>query len=286
MPGVAVIIPVFNRPDAVVECLDSVAAQTQAAEEIVVIDDGSTDHTPDAIRAWIASRSQGVLLQQQNAGASAARNTGVRATSEELLAFLDSDDIWPPDFLERAAQVLEVSPAAVAATADVDLQRPGRATKLRELGGLQQRPIRELFQGPGIGSATVIRRSALEACGGYNEDLATGHDLELYLELALSGSWLHVPGEPVTKREGVFGPRLSDRFSDRNVRWAQVYDDFGRAHPDADPDLARLIARRWFKVAQSLQRRGETEAAREAYRRTIAWRPLGLRARLALATLR
>lgn len=286
MSEVAVVIPVFNRPEAVGECLDCVADQTRAATELVVVDDGSTDETPDVVRAWIRSRSMGRLIEQPHAGAPAARNRGMDATTADLVAFLDSDDLWPRDHLERALAVLDAEPDAVAATADIRIQRPGRPDKLRDLRPMASRPVRHLFKGPGIGSATVVRRHALTACGGYDEAVPTGHDIKLYLELALRGRWHHVPGAPITKREGIVGPRLSAAYEDRGMRWAEQYEAFARAHPDADPTLARLVGRRWFRAARWFRRRGDVERARRCYRRSIAWRPFGLRARLGLRALR
>jgi glycosyltransferase involved in cell wall biosynthesis len=281
----AVVMPVFNRPQAAVECLESVAAQTRPPAEVVVVDDGSTDDTPRAVRGWLASRSLGRLIESPWSGAPAARNVGLRATTADVLGFLDSDDLWPEDFAERAMAVLEADPQAVAATADVERHRPGRPPKVIATLSLEQRPIRQLFIDAGIGSATLVRRTAIEACGGYDERTPTGHDLQLYLRLALLGRWRHVGGTAVTKREGIVGPRLSDAYRDRDERWAQICEDFAEQHPQADRDLSKLVGRRWFKTARAFRRRGAVEEARRCYCRAVAWRPLDLRARWGLASL-
>jgi len=91
---ISVIIPAWNRAERLVRALDSVFAQDLAPHEIIVVDDGSTDHT----RELVARRFGGVrYLYQQNRGVSSARNAGIRAATGDWIALLDSDDRWHPD---------------------------------------------------------------------------------------------------------------------------------------------------------------------------------------------
>ena len=100
-PLVAVVVPVFNRCRVVLEALDSIAAQTRPPTKLIVVDDGSTDDTVEHIERWLSSRQlpfESRLIRQSNAGPSAARNRGAAEADEcDLLAFLDSDDLWPTD---------------------------------------------------------------------------------------------------------------------------------------------------------------------------------------------
>ena len=97
-PFISVIVPVFNGEHFLAPALDSILAQRYEPLELIVVDDGSTDATPDVVGRY---REQLRYVRQENAGPAAARNTGITAARGELLAFLDSDDIWLPGKLER-----------------------------------------------------------------------------------------------------------------------------------------------------------------------------------------
>jgi glycosyltransferase involved in cell wall biosynthesis len=103
----SVIIPTYNYARYLSEALDSVLAQTLSPHEIIVIDDGSTDHTAE-IAARYARRI--TYIQQANRGVPAARNSGIARATGNWLAFLDADDLWEPDFLERVAPVCASRP--------------------------------------------------------------------------------------------------------------------------------------------------------------------------------
>lgn len=107
MPRVSVVIPAFNRADLIGETLRTVLAQTFNDLEVLVVDDGSTDGTADAVRSF---GSPVRYIYQQNRGQGAARNTGITAATGELIAFVDSDDVWEPDKLERQIAALAAKP--------------------------------------------------------------------------------------------------------------------------------------------------------------------------------
>src|SRR5262245_46867592 len=115
---VAAIIPVFNRPRAVLEAMDSVLAQTHQPAKLIVVDDGSTDETPAVVEEWLRAKHppfEARLVRQPNAGAAAARNRGVaEAQGCEVYAFLDSDDLWPADYVRRLSDAFAAHPEAVA----------------------------------------------------------------------------------------------------------------------------------------------------------------------------
>src|SRR5689334_18705546 len=104
---ITTVIPVYNGAGEIRRSLDSVLAQTRPVDEVIVVDDGSTDGTRE-----IALGYGGVvrLVRQQNAGAAAARNHGVREAASEWVAFLDHDDEWMPEKIERQVAVLEQHP--------------------------------------------------------------------------------------------------------------------------------------------------------------------------------
>jgi glycosyltransferase involved in cell wall biosynthesis len=109
-PLVSVIIPAYNRAHTVSETIDSVLQQTYPMVEVIVVDDGSTDGTQEILRGY-GTRIR--ATRQENAGQMAARNCGIRAARGEIITFLDSDDVWLPQCLERHIQVLRKAPAEV-----------------------------------------------------------------------------------------------------------------------------------------------------------------------------
>jgi glycosyltransferase involved in cell wall biosynthesis len=112
---ISVIIPAYNAAAWIGRAIDSVLGQTRAAEEVIVVDDGSTDATADRVRSY-GERVR--LIQQANAGVSAARNAGILAARNEWLAFLDADDEWLPDKLKIQTALLNRNPDLVWASAN------------------------------------------------------------------------------------------------------------------------------------------------------------------------
>lgn len=99
-PGISVVIPAYNRADLLAESLTSVFSQTRAPLEVIVVDDASADAT-----AEVANQFPVTLIRHQvNSGNSVSRNTGISAARGELVAFLDSDDLWNPDHLDCRKQ--------------------------------------------------------------------------------------------------------------------------------------------------------------------------------------
>jgi CDP-glycerol glycerophosphotransferase len=104
---ISVVVPIYNVEDYVAECLESVAAQTVDDLEVVMVDDGSTDSSAAIARAFAARDSRFRLLSRPNGGLSRARNTGIEAARGDFIAFLDSDDLLPPDAYELLLRALE-----------------------------------------------------------------------------------------------------------------------------------------------------------------------------------
>jgi len=108
MPQVSVIIPLYNKGKYIARALDSVFAQTYQDFEAIVVDDGSTDDSPDIVRKYDDPRLR--LIQQANAGPGSARNRGIKETTAPYLAFLDADDEWLPSFLDDSMHILRNHP--------------------------------------------------------------------------------------------------------------------------------------------------------------------------------
>ncbi len=283
----AVVIPVLNRPRSVLEALDSVHAQSVLPEKIIVVDDGSTDATAAAVRAWITEHDRGGrahLEQQPQRGVAVARNTGLALGGDQrYVAFLDSDDLWPGDFLERTVAALEEQPEAVAASCDRrrTSSRSG-AEVIDTLSPFADSPTSWLFaNGGGVLSCSLLRAQAVRALGGFQADLPTGQDSELLLRLSMQGRWCHAPGAPVTFRRDVARERgerghIRHAYFDYKRTWALIHERFVTTHGGAAamPDLwwRRELANRWTSAARQLLACGRPAEARTSYRRSLRHR--------------
>ncbi len=141
-PKISVVVPFYNSAGDLADCLSSIAAQTVTALEVIMVDDGSTDDGAVVAGAMAAADPRFTLIQVPNAGPGAARNTGMAAATGEYLAFVDSDDMLPPDAYERLLAVLERSGSDFVSGAVRRLSAAGlgesglhdRAIKARQIG--------------------------------------------------------------------------------------------------------------------------------------------------------
>ncbi|MHC4952829.1 MAG: glycosyltransferase [Planctomycetota bacterium] len=293
---VVVLLPVYNRPRLIVEWLDNIAAQTLSPDAVILVDDCSTDDTPEVMRAWIAERGEENrfrLGRRESRGRCAgARNLALRMAPESrFLAIPDSDDLWPEDFIERTSAILSANPDAVAATTDIQIVHRGGKSRTRDLRDIKHRITEELFRDAGIGMATLYRSDAVRTCKGWDESLLNGEDIPFQLRVSGLGRWCHAPGAPCIKRHGFEAPEEEGNnhhtFDYRQTLWAEVYEDFVKNHGDElvvdQGAAARLMAARWIRTGKALARGGDPQEARACYRRALAWRPASLRARWKLA---
>jgi len=108
MPKISVIIPIYNAERYLSETIESVMAQTYSDWEIVAVDDGSTDKTPEILKDHEKKLSKKLcVITQKNSGVSIARNTAIAAARGEYIAFLDHDDLWLPEKLEKQVKLLD-----------------------------------------------------------------------------------------------------------------------------------------------------------------------------------
>ena len=187
---VSIIIPAYNAAEFIGETLDSVFAQTFTGYEVIVINDGSPD--TDALEKVLARYPEKLrYLKQENKGAAAARNTGLRAAAGELVAFLDADDTWLPNFLEQQVDLLKRSGADfVYADALLVGESPlsGRTfMQVQPSRGEVTAASLLAVETTVLTSTVLARRRPIIEVGLFNESLKRGHDFELWLRLAKHG---------------------------------------------------------------------------------------------------
>lgn len=172
--SVSVIVPAFNCERLLPHALDSIFAQTRVVEEIIVINDGSTDGTA-AAAARFGDRVR--LLHQENKGPAAARNRGVQEASGALVAFLDGDDMWPTDsFAQQLSQLAQHPDAVVVWGLTRLIIEPGGRPPLGGWGEDAQRIT-------SVGSMT-FRKDVFAKIGIFTDELRFGEDLDLMMRIA------------------------------------------------------------------------------------------------------
>lgn len=187
---VSVIMPVLNRAEMVGQAIESVLAQTHQRLELIVVDDGSTDSTREVVTEYARTDSRVRLLAGPHAGVSATRNTGIRESHGDFVAFLDSDNRWTKRFLELSLAALEKTPNAVASHAALRLH--GDDSKVEHRGGDAQ--LADLQLGNSIDlNVLVVRARALESAGLFDVTLRRWVDYDLILRLARLGRLEYLP---------------------------------------------------------------------------------------------
>jgi GT2 family glycosyltransferase len=182
-PRVSVIIPTYNRGWIIREAIDSVMVQDYRDFELIVVDDGSTDNTPDILDSF---RDEIRVLRQENQGVSAARNRGLAAASGRFIAFLDSDDLWLPQKLLRQVEFFNKNPdAQICQTEETWIRKGVRVNPKKR----HKKPRGMIFE-PSLAlclvspSAVMIRASLFEKVGGFDETLPACEDYDLWLRIS------------------------------------------------------------------------------------------------------
>lgn len=196
-PLVSVVIPTFNRSATIAAAIESVLQQTYHDIELIVVDDGSTDGTSQVLRGF-GDRVR--VVRQANAGPSSARNRGVAAARGCLLAFLDSDDVWLPEKIERQVTLLLRGGAATSCCVCNALLIGGSGAYGTSFGaaGVSTAIKSGYWKNPSQILATrfllfnqvvMVRRDAMQKVGGFRDDLWLLEDYDLALRLSLFGAW-------------------------------------------------------------------------------------------------
>ena len=191
---VSVIIPTYNRAEKLTASVDSVLRQTHSALEVIVVDDGSTDHTEEAVAA-ITERDNRVRYYRmpENGGVSRARNAGVAEAGYDLIAFNDSDDLWHPEKLEKQLAYLDAHPEDVLVYCAYKVDIPGGGiiripTAEEERDTLEGEIFYYLLLRPAIGTPTILmRRDLFLQSGGFDPSYPVMEDWEFTIRISRTG---------------------------------------------------------------------------------------------------
>ncbi len=244
-PLVSVVMPLYNSAATVQASLESVLAQTYTNLEILVVDDGSTDEGVDLCRRHQDPRLR--IVQQKNRGLAGARNTGIRESSGAIVAFLDSDDLWKPEKIERHVEHLRTHPeVGVSYSCSAFIDQQGNPLGIYQTPALHNiTPELILCRNPiSNGSCVVLRREVLDGIRfeanlygtpesyWFDDSFRQSEDIECWIRIALQTQWrIEGIGEALTLYR-VSSGGLSANIEKQFASWQRVLDKTATYAPE------------------------------------------------------
>ncbi|MDH3242539.1 MAG: glycosyltransferase [Alphaproteobacteria bacterium] len=279
---VSVVIPTFNRADAVTRSIASADAQTYPNLEIIVVDDDSADDTVARIEAMGTTRLLRVIRLAENRGGSAARNAGIAAANGEFVAFLDSDDAWEPAKITRQVAALEAAGPEYGAcyTAARFFDASGRLTRVRP--ATRDGSIRLDLLGlnlVGTTSTVLVARRCLEQAGPFDPAMPSCQDWDLWIRLAAVTRFAAL-NEPLVRYAVSATGRITNNPRARLTGHLRIYKKYMKAF---HRENAAAKGQYCYVLGPILLQAGRRRAARRCL--AAAWRADPLSARRAVSLL-
>lgn len=282
-PAVSVVVPAYNAAAFLAKTLETVSAQTFRDWELIVVDDGSQDATATVAREFIAARGlRGDCISQPNKRIAGARNTGVKASSGGLIAFLDHDDLWLPEKLAAVMEEFSRRPEADLVCHNENVVKDGRVVAVTRNGPEEPAMYeRLLFRGNALSpSAVTVKREKVLEVGGFREnpEFNTVEDYDLWMRLSRVCRFHfldRVLGEYQLVERGA-----SNKVVYHHTNLERLLEDHFRAYCGDNPSLGmRLRVRRrlaavYRSAARALLAQGDARSAGAYARRALGSFPL------------
>jgi len=274
MPKVSVIIPTCNRSAYLKRAIESVCAQTYTDFEIIVIDDASTDDTPEVV-AQFRDKPIKYIRHAENKGGSAARNTGITHSQSEYIAFLDDDDEWLPNKLDMQVALLDSSSDQVGVvytgnqTIDWETQQVRATIRPTKRGDLSKDLMRYNPVGPT--SSTLIRRKCFELVGMFDESLPSFQDYDVWIRISRKFHFENIT-LPLLKYY-VHNKKI---WSNPDVLYRGIQLMLEK-HGTANNAFRKKFSYQLLNVGGMFCRNGNTKQGRLAYRHAIGLYPFEVR---------
>ena len=207
---VSVIIPTYNRPKLTLQAVRSVLLQSEPPDEVIVVDDGSTNETRRMLESF---GDQIMFIYQDNRGVAAARNHGIRKSANDWVAFLDSDDLWTVDKLALQRRALQSNPDYKICYTGEHWLRHGKSVNARKQRSKYNGWIYRQCLAACIvaASSVLVHKSVFDKVGLFDENLPACEDYELWLRIALHYPFLYLPHPCILKQLGRW-PSLSQQY--------------------------------------------------------------------------
>ena len=243
-PRVSVVTAAYNAAAFIEDTLASALGQSLTDLELIVIDDGSKDDTAEVVRRIGAKDPRVRLLEQQNRGLAATRNRGLLESRGEMVAFLDHDDLWHREKLALQVALLDERPAAgVASCYSALIDQDHNCIGWRYGGNADGDVYREMLEWDMVsgGSVALIRRTAIEAVGCFDETLPMRSDWDMWIRLARRYPFVTVPRALVGYTRSPFSSsRGYERMAEAGSR---VLEKAQRDDPAFDPSSTSILQR-------------------------------------------
>lgn len=287
---ISVLIPAYNAADFILDALDSVSEQTRPPEQIIVVDDGSTDNTAELVQRWSIEKCVAVdLIRQENKGLPGARNRGIQASTLDLIALLDADDLYFPNHLAEMERIICSQPGIIAAfshgitfgPAGTDSQLSARAKAIAAASSVNDSGVyilceklyRSLLPGNYImPSGFIFRREAALGIGMFDESMRYIEDRDFMLRLSKKGSFAFL--DQVTARARVHGdnithPKNITRNTYYVLRVLEKALDQAKEHGLNEQEL--LLTRAEFRRTAYLLTYASSSDGLKAYMQAMRW---------------
>ena len=274
MPTVSIITPTYNRAGFVGSAIEHILAQSFQDWELIVVDDGSTDATPEVVEAYRRRDPRIRSVRQANAGLPAARNAGLRVARGEYVAFLDDDDRFLPEKLERQLPLLRQRPELGFVYGPVWMQYEGETCVRKQVPEQLEDKYANLFERNLAQVCSVLaRRSAIEAVGGFNERQPRCADYDLWLRLAA-----RFPFDYTTEPVGVYHRHPRNMSANAVAMLAEhlaiLRGVIGWKRLGVSASLRRrTLATTSYQLARHQLEAGRFLGAAESFLRAACWRP-------------
>lgn len=229
---VSIITPTYNRRDFIVDAIESVIAQTYSDWELLIVDDGSTDDTKDLITPYLQDPRISYTYQS-NHGQAYARQQALKSAKGQYVAFLDSDNLWLPERLEKEIVQLDANPDIDVCYGDlITIDEQGnelsRENMKRYSGDIAPLMIRQNFVSM---NTTLIRKEAIERVGGFRSSVARGDDYDLYLRMSAESKFLYI--KEYLAKYRVMENQISSNKEARFTSDFEIINHFIRNYPSA-----------------------------------------------------
>lgn len=279
---VSVVIPTFNRAYCIERAITSALSQDVGQTEVIVVDDGSVDNTEAVVRNIADTRLK--YIKKTNGGVSSARNFGLDVASGSLVAFLDSDDYWPENYLRKMGSALEQHPQYILAYCmAARVESDGRLMDTVAVDWCKSGSVTEhLFKSHFVSPTGAVVRSCSIGDLRFDEALKNMEDPDFFLKLSLRGAFLFVDDVKVTRT--VTPGSLSSRFTEDSLFVRErFYFELGGKDRMAKDVAFRKMSKICFRLGKKYYQANDYSKAKQMFLKSVKYHPLGMRAYVYLA---
>lgn len=248
----SIVVPVHNKENYIKQTLSSILEQTYSNFELILVDDGSIDSSSSVCDEYALKDSRIKVIHQENGGVSFARNTGIKAATKDLVAFIDADDIWDKNYLLNMNDLIENFPQVdIYSSKYVPIQN-GEIGFSENYFPLQGKFVlfdliercAEKVRFPIHSSSVIIKKKAIEKAGYFDERIAVFEDYDLFVRIALHSKVAYLNTQPLSfyNLDVPVESKARGAMPDLNKHWITYFEKF-KNETKNNPNLKLLIDR-------------------------------------------